>query len=333
MPAACNFWPGQASREERREARRNIILEDVGATEKTQERYYVAVSRLRPLLKRVLSEADLDDLLADWIQSEFADGTPLHLVADALSGLHHFEPYTRKKLHKSWRLYSIWRKFEIPCRAPPLTQDIALAISGWCLKHGHHVMAALVLLGFHCLLRTGEILQIRPCDFLLNETEGLVSLPSSKSGVRNNSKESVTIHDVFTLELARSMIELLASQGLSQTPCWNFSGTCFRKLFSKALTELDLESLNFRPYSLRRGGPTYEFQAHGLMEKVLLRGRWKNSNIARLYICDGLSMLPRLKISWKGKQQVSYFSSVFTPEHKNFSRGKRGTAAKRDRSL
>ena len=142
--------------------------------------------------------------------------------------------------------------------------------------------------------------------------------------MRNNSKESVSIHDMYTLELVRSMIELLASQGISKTPCWNYSGSSFRSLFNKALTELDLLPLNFRPYSLRRGGATYEFQSHGLMEKVLLRGRWKNSNIARLYICDGLSMLTRLKIPWKGKQLVAYFSSVFTPEHKTFSRGKRG---------
>ena len=47
---------------------------------------------------------------------------------------------------------------------------------------------------------------------------------------------------------------------------------------------------------LRRGGATYEMQTHGLTEKTLIRGGWKNSNVARLYICDGLAMLPRLCI-------------------------------------
>ena len=90
MPVDSSFWPGQATKEERRVARHNIILEDVGITKKTQERYYVAVSRLRLLLTKVGSEGELDDLLAEWIQAEFSDGTPLYLVADALSGLHHF---------------------------------------------------------------------------------------------------------------------------------------------------------------------------------------------------------------------------------------------------
>eukprot|EP00435_Cladocopium_sp_Y103_P061097 s163_g22.t1 len=171
-------------------------------------RYYAAVSRMAPILRTVESEAGLDEAIASWIQDEFEDGTPLHMVGDALSGLHHFEPFTRKKLHKSWRLYGIWRRYEVPCRAPPLTQELVLAMAGWCILSDELVMGSLLLLGFHCLLRTGEILQLRPCDFLVQGTQGLVSLPSSKSGVRNNSKESVSIHDPSTLETLKAMTSL-----------------------------------------------------------------------------------------------------------------------------
>ena len=121
MTAERNAWPGHASQADRRRARRHIVLEDVGITSATLQRYYFAVSRLAPVLDGVSTELELDEHIADWIQQEFEDGCPLHLVADALSGLHHFEPYTKKKLTKSWRLYSIWRCYEVPCRAPPLT--------------------------------------------------------------------------------------------------------------------------------------------------------------------------------------------------------------------
>ena len=187
MPHVPSTWPGQASRADRRRARQDIVLEDVGITQATLERYYAAVARLSPVLELVNSEFQLDELISEWVQSEFEDGTPLHLVADALSGLHHFEPFTRKRLTKSWRLYGIWRKYEIPARAPPLTQDICLAMAGYCLHIEELTMAALLLLGFHCIMRTGELLQLRACDFLLDSTGGLVSIPSSKSGVRNNS--------------------------------------------------------------------------------------------------------------------------------------------------
>ena len=52
MPAGdANLWPGQSARAERREARRNIVLEDVGITANTLERYYHAVGRLAPFLQ------------------------------------------------------------------------------------------------------------------------------------------------------------------------------------------------------------------------------------------------------------------------------------------
>jgi hypothetical protein len=92
MTAERDFWPGLASQAERRFARRNIVLEDVGITAATLDRYYVAANRLAPVLDQIASEYELDEAIAEWVQAEFEDGTPLHLVADALSGLHHFEP-------------------------------------------------------------------------------------------------------------------------------------------------------------------------------------------------------------------------------------------------
>ena len=324
MTAAHNFWPGQATQADRKRARRNIVLEDVGITAATLDRYYVAVERLLPALDNVDTEHGLDDAIAEWVQMEFEDGTPLHLVADALSGIQHFEPYTKKRLPQSWRLYGIWRRYEIPFRAPPITQDLCLAMAGWCIQHNQLVMAGLILLGFHCLLRTGEILQLRPCDFVLDATGGIVSLPSSKSGVRNNSRESVVIRDPSTLEVVRSMLELRIDQGFPRTPCWDKSGSAFRSLFRKLTVELDITALNLRPYSLRRGGATYEMQSHGLMERTLIRGRWKNSNVARLYICEGLAMVPRLTMTLRAKFLVAQYSSVFTDEHQSFTDGRRG---------
>lgn len=197
-------------------------------------------------------------------------------------------------------------------------------MAGWCVAHHELTMAALLLLGFHCLLRTGELLQVRPCDFILDSKAGVLSIPSSKSGVRNNSKESVTISDVTTLEVTQAMLDLRTQLGMSMTPCWGRSGLAFRLLFRRITEELAIQDLSLRPYSLRRGGATYEMQSHGLMEKTLIRGRWKNSNVARIYICDGLAMLPRLCMSLEAKFNVARWSSIFINEHHCFVDGKRG---------
>ena len=95
---------------------------------------------------------------------------------------------------------------------------------GFCLMEDELVLAALILLGFHCLLRTGELLSIRPCDFLVEATRGLVTLPSSKSGARNNTKESVSITDPTTLEVVRAMVHLQTQLGSRQVSCWTKAG-------------------------------------------------------------------------------------------------------------
>lgn len=76
MPAAHNFWPGQATQAQRKQARENIILEDVGITKATLERYYTAVARLAPEIAEVSTEGELDESIASWIQDQFEDGAP-----------------------------------------------------------------------------------------------------------------------------------------------------------------------------------------------------------------------------------------------------------------
>lgn len=99
---------------QRRAAWKDIILEDVGITNATLERYYGTVQRLAPYLKSVETEGELDETIASWIQEEFEDGTPLHMVGDALSRLHHFEPFTFYKEKDTKKLAALWDLAECP---------------------------------------------------------------------------------------------------------------------------------------------------------------------------------------------------------------------------
>ena len=327
--ADAKMWPGKATQSERKASRKDIRLDEIGITEATLARYYHAVGRLAPVLAQPCTLEELDEAISNWVQEEFEDGSPLYLVGDALSGIHHFLPFTKKKLVSSWKLYSVWRRYEVPCRAPPLTQDIVLAMAGLALEQGQLTLAALLLVGFHGLLRTGEILQIRPIDFLMGPDAAVLSLPSSKSGVRNNTRESVALRDPIVLETVRAMLDVKHSFRLANTPCWSKSGTLFRDQFQRLLVHLKVDNLSFKPYSLRRGGATFEMQQHGQMERCLIRGRWRNSNVARIYITDGLALLPSLKMSWAAKVLVAKYSAVFTAEHTAFTAdGKRGTKRK-----
>ena len=84
----------------------------------------------------------------------------------------------------------------------------------------------------------------------------------------------------------------------------------FYSLFKKGLKWLGLESFNFQPYSLRRGGATAFFRATRNMEAALDRGRWSSARVARIYLNDGLAREVELWFSPEIRRRLSRMSSA-----------------------
>lgn len=285
------------TRRARAHARRNVCLRDVGITKNTQQRYYHAVRQVYKVIAQSSTYEEIDEQISQWIEQQFHKGSPINIVADGLSGLHYFLPATKKRLPGSWKLFAIWRKLEVPARAPPITEDLCLAMISRSLQTDELSFAALLGLGFHCFLRTGELLTARPADLLVGQRSGVIRLPASKGGTRHNVQESVSISDPMLLDILRELLLYKRAMRLTQVPIWTHSATRFRKQFQSLVAFFKVEHLKFRCYSLRRGGATAYFQKYGLMEKTLLRGRWASIAVAKLYLCDGLAQLPGLTAS------------------------------------
>eukprot|EP00438_Fugacium_kawagutii_P013112 Skav213413 [mRNA] locus=scaffold797:806923:807864:- [translate_table: standard] len=301
---------GRASRAERIYRRRTIVLDDAALSPKTQTRYYLALRKLMPYFEKMEFQHELDDLMCAWVRRMWRTGEPLLTVGDGLSALHFFQPWTKRLLPHAWKLFGVWRKVELPARAPPLTQRICRSMAAYCLSVNDVEMAACLLLGFHCLLRTGEIFQLTFSDFRLGEHNGIVSLKVTKTGQRHGVHEALAITDMPTLECVRTLRSLRRQQGLSSLPLWSGSGAKFRQRFAQLVAIFDLQSHQFRPYSLRRGGATHMFQESKSMEAALLRGRWNSSRVAKLYISDALSYLPSLNMSTTTRHFLSTFYLV-----------------------
>lgn len=159
----------------------------------------------------------------------FQNGDGLYIISDALCGLHHYEPWTKRMIPQSWKLFSVWRRLEGPDRAPPLTKLIIYSWTNYAIAHSDLKFAALICLGFFALLRTGELLQVRPCDILLGRNSAIVSLPHTKSGQQENVAEMVAFDDFLTLELLRAVIMSCREDDLINVPIWNKSPQAFRE--------------------------------------------------------------------------------------------------------
>lgn len=286
---------GRASKRQRQYRRKNIDLEEASLSTQTRSRYYMALRLLLPVLSKVSLLAHLDEEICAWIQKMWKKGEPLLTVGDALSALHFFQPYTKKQIPHSWKLFATWRRIEIPARAPPLTQQLVRSIAAYELSRDNLEMATCLVLAFHALLRTGEILQLTAADCLIKGEAGLIRLASTKTSRRFAADDALSLVDPICLMLLETLIEIRKSQRLTHLPLWSGNPQSFRTRFNKLCTLFGLQGFSFRPYSLRRGGATALFQSSGSMEQTLIRGRWQNSRVARIYITDGLSFMPRLR--------------------------------------
>ena len=72
------------------------------------------------------------------------------------------------------------------------------------------------MLGFYGLLRTGELLQLRPCDVLVGETSAVISLTETKTSLKNSVKEMVSFDNTMALEIVRDAIEYKKQNNLTR---------------------------------------------------------------------------------------------------------------------
>lgn len=292
-PAGHRAVLGGRTRADRVHARQGISLRDSGITERTRQRYINALVPLLAIIETVQSIHDLDQVCEEWIEFQWHSGQTLGSVGDALCGLQFYWPETKGCLRSSWKLYKNWRRIEIPTRAPPISALIIQSFVAYLLEEEQIAAAFIVGLGFHAYLRTGELLSLQFRDLQLGSATGIVTIRGGKSGLRHNIDEAVALYDGFVIQLGH-LVRLLPHHKYPTSVVWPYSPAHFRKTFNQCVKFFDLERLNYKPYSLRRGGATHDYMLKGILEPILLRGRWHSLAVARLYLEDGLAQLPTL---------------------------------------
>lgn len=166
-------------------------------------------------------------------------------------------------------------------------------------------------------MRTGELLSLRYKDLEASSDCAIVSLATSKSGLRTGAHEAIAIRDKLTLDLLNTL--LVVTEYHPGDKLWPWSGQSFRAEFSTLSKFFRVCRLKFKPYSMRRGGATFLLQEGMALESILIGGRWKSVAVARLYLEDGLSLVPSLRIHGTDRARVnSYANKTLSTAFKPF---------------
>ena len=288
-----------------RKARRQHLgkLRNLVIRPQTRKRYETAMRRFLDFLKwngyPLPSRHEEVDRLASMVVEElWEEGESRYFAQDVLSSLQHFEPQLKRKLLESWRLIKAWQKHEIPNRAPPFTPLTLSVLAGWC--HGQFPELALgLLVGFQGLLRTGELLQVRNKDILCREDFIIIYLGETKMSVRNAGTESTSFRD----KKLALMLQAWKSVHVPEALLINLSASSFRQWFARGLEATGLSSIDYKPYSLCRGGATQVYIETQSYSAVCQRGRWASERTCRIYIQDSFALLTNLSTCLSPKQR------------------------------
>ena len=234
-------------------------------------------------------EAAIRDSATRYLEECWADGDPLSLVGDTLSGISHFCPDLKPALKDAWRYYRAWRAKEIPTRAPPLLEFIVKAMAHEAITKDNARLGFIFLLSFDIYLRPSEALGLRAMDFTFEKgcRSMVLNLGYTKAGQRRGQKEVVTCRNPDLCVLAKLLLKGMAPGEYVYLK----KAYSYRHEFYQVLKDIGLEGLHFKPYSLRRGGATAAFRSGQTWEQIAEVGRWTAHQTMRIYVADAMAEL------------------------------------------
>ena len=248
----------------------------------------------------------MDLLVSDYLEFLWASGEGKSVANNTLAALQDQDPNLERKLPGSWRLMKAWSTAEIPNRAPPLTKTLLDALCGWSVMKGCLLIWPFSPSGVFRTFAHWRTLKIQAKDIYLTSSRGpaVIFLGLTKSGACQRAAGSVTVYDTSVLpSLCRWKQQAQPHTYLTVKP------HAWRCIFNQALEGMELSSIGFRPYSLRRGGATFFFQYHGSFDKLLVQGRWAAAKTARIYLNEALAQLSEISVP---NSHLRYYLSLYT---------------------
>eukprot|EP00438_Fugacium_kawagutii_P035840 Skav200292 [mRNA] locus=scaffold2127:400532:404444:+ [translate_table: standard] len=305
-----------ATKAERKQERQKIgRLGELKVSPNTLARYEASLREVATFARlsvvALLHQPNFPEVLKNYIEFLWEEGDTKSMGSYALASLQFHQPQLRGQLAESWRLLSLWGRYEQPRRATPLSPEMLFAFAGVFLNWGWPRLAWLSVVGFCGLLRTGELFLLKRRHVVLPRSRGqsaVLFLEDTKTAQRNMHQwEKVLIPETVGINALKKLCAQVPHDGYLA----EVSPQRFRDLWKQVVAFLGLAEMNYIPYSLRRGGATSSYRNGMSLDQLVEKGRWKHIATARLYLDQGLQEYAALTVPPASQQKIRAAQATF----------------------
>lgn len=291
----------------------NSVLIDASVTGRTRNNYDRHVIEFFAFLQShnwtVSNVADMDAGLVHYCTYKFNLAYAPAAGTNAYSGIIRLYPQWKLLLPFTKMALKGWARLMPPKSRPPISWPLAVAVAIRAVAWGYPNVGIAVILGFHCYLRIGEMLNIRVNDVAdvgdarasFGNARMFIRLAQTKTG----PNQDAVIYNPVVAHLIRFWISCRRKD--PKQFLFGCTEREFRTVFRNCCASWQLPS-DIVPHSLRHGGATYAHVVDGIdAATIKLRGRWKSDKSFMTYI---QSMRSALVTTAAPKASVDFGSYV-----------------------
>ena len=251
------------------------------------------LTALVPFCVYVNQNAPLSSLCAEYLSflmGQFAMELDDHKVRAFHASVKFFMPFCNPS-RVTAELKGI-EKSHVTVPTTPFTVKLVIALSFFARQHYGIQCAVGVLVAFFGLLRSQELIRVRPIDVMMRQSFN--SKTAIRLGVTKNNREQICFIGKNTIAERglRFLMHYLYKNRMFTNRLFGFSS--YQDLWAM-LHRFKVENripLHLTPHSLRSGGATFYKMNGRTMTEVCDLGRWENLKSARQYVDSVFALLP-----------------------------------------
>ena len=269
---------------------------------------------------------EIDDYLTRYVMEQRALRAPFNVTKHAILGLQIRFPRLKTHLVATWRALNRWEKVQGTRPRTPMCLELVNFLFLLCLELSSRASAGeaslwlalgvIVRMGFHGLMRPGEILARSWTDISfvtppLRSVLAIIAIgtPKTRRLRAAGRTQFTTVRDHPTV----LWLQALKCHQRGKGKPWPSTRTMFRAMFARGLACAGLQQMRLTPASLRAGGATFELLQGHSVEAIAFHGRWAAIDSLKSYLQEGASHLIWAAVPSSARAKIEQFLIRYAP--------------------